>query len=63
MKKDVPVNKYFETMKLFFIKYSKMKPEIQYNISESHLKDKINNPLCEEKLTDPTANFVKWVLA
>jgi hypothetical protein len=63
MKKDVPINKYFEIMNLFVIKYSKMKPETQYNIVESQIKDKFNNPLCDQKINDPPANFVKWILA
>jgi hypothetical protein len=63
MKKDVPINKYFEIMNLFVVKYSKMKPETQYNIAETQIKNKLNNPLCEQKITEPTANFVKWILA
>ena len=62
MKKNVPIKTYFEIMKLFIVKYSKMKPEIQYNIVESHIKEKFSNPLCEQKLKEPPANFVKWIL-
>jgi len=63
MKKDVSINKYFEIMNLFVVKYSKLKPETQYNVAESQIKNKLNNPLCEQKINEPTANFVKWILA
>jgi hypothetical protein len=63
MKKELHVNRYFEIMNLFVVKYSKMKPEIQYNIVESHIKDKFTNQLYEQKITESTANFVKWILA
>jgi len=63
MTKNVPISKYFEIMKLFVVKYSKMKPETQYNIVECQIKDKLRNPLCEQKINDPPINFVKWVLA
>jgi hypothetical protein len=63
MKKNVPIKNYFEIMKMFIVKYSKLKPEIQYNIVESRIKEKFNNPVCEQKLDEPTANFIKWVLS
>jgi hypothetical protein len=50
-------------MNLFVVKYSKMKPEAQYNVVESHIKEKFINPMCEQKITESTANFVKWILA
>jgi hypothetical protein len=62
IKKDLHINKYFEIMKLFVVKYSKMKPEAQYNIVESHIKEKFTNPICEQKITESNANFVKWIL-
>jgi len=62
MKKNIPIKRYFEIMNVFIVKYSKMKPEIQYNIVESHIKEKFSNPLCEQKLKEPPANFVKWIL-
>jgi hypothetical protein len=63
MKKNIPIKSYFEIMKMFIVKYSKMKPETQYNLVESHIREKINNPLCDEKLAEPTAIFIKWMLA
>lgn len=63
MKKDISLNKYLETLQLFTIKYSKMKPETQYNVAESKIKDKFINPLYEQKITESTAIFVKWILA
>lgn len=63
MKQDISVNKYLETVQLFIIKYSRMKPEAQYNIVESKIKDKFFNSQCDQKIMESTANFVKWVLA
>jgi hypothetical protein len=63
MKKNIPIKNYFEIMKLFIVKYAKLKPEIKYNIVESHIKEKFNNPLCDQKLSEQTANFIKWVLS
>jgi hypothetical protein len=63
IKKDLHINKYFEIMNLFVVKYSKMKPEAKYYIVDSHMKEKFANPMCEQKIMESSANFVKWILA
>lgn len=53
---------YIETIKLFIQKYSKMKPEAKYNISEKTIKEKLSQQITYQKLDESQTLFIKWVL-
>jgi len=61
---DIQVEKYFELIQLFISRYSKMKPEMKYNISETKIKEKFADAeTFNNKLNEPSSTFVKWILA
>lgn len=62
LKYDISTEKYFELINAFVYKYSKLKPENQYNVSVKTIKEKFLDQSFSQKILDPSGVFIKWVL-
>jgi hypothetical protein len=60
MKESAP-EKYLELVQLFIRRYSKLKPELQYNITTLKIINKFTDPECDKKLNEPSVIFIRWI--
>ena len=62
MNKKISITKYYEIIDLFIQKYSKIKPEALNKITESTIKEKFMDSICELKINELSPDkFIKWV--
>jgi len=62
LKHDISIEKHFELIQTFVYKFSKLKAEQQYNISDKTIKEKFLDQTFSQKLIESSGTFVKWVL-
>lgn len=60
---NISFNKCFELTQSFINKYTKLKPDNKTILNQSIINNKFSHPLIEEKINEPTANFIKWIFS